>query len=716
MSTSSHRRSVCITSPIPTGMDGEVDPTEAVFNANLVTEATSSVKDWRPMSSISQPGVLQQDDLDQDLGEEDLDIREESGENSPRERQSSSTSTAKRHESSPQPKSGRYSSTLDNYVLQRRTLRQPCKYKPFGGPSKGQHKSFITMTQRNRTTFDGIKGIERVVSNSYGGDRICRPYSTYSVSKSCERLAISPYGGPLLPSAVGRYREHYQSRNPPKLSKAAHDALNSKFQKFYINQDLIAITQNKLPAGVLKKPPPPKVASKQDKRSQNSLHRGATERMNAVQTTLGWKPPEIAADGKRFGVAYQVAMELSHNLDKHRKARSANVVPEVPPPYQPPISDKARLNNQSPEYLTSGEIAIRQSIKANQFDPGKPKREPTKFVKKRPPSPPLSKLSRDKFLPEALRRREEMEKGRTFSGHSGLRLGKTTGISFADEDTSTSHAGIANRNIERTLSKLSFQSDDGTKSDLSSHPGDLEDNDLMIRGQSARHSPRSEINIDPDFQMTTTPRCSPVQSRATTAKSKPPVGSDESEDEEANSSVIANDTNEQSEQIETKDMVEVETIGAQEEQGTGNNNHDDSEDDLNEQIQETLSTNESSEPSETIKGEQAVLAAVNPDSEEKDTSPLIEPDTDTDIEPTESNQIQDSDRHMTSSPDNDKATENDKIKDSDRSMTSSTVNEDNVNNQVKKKDVLYYQSDQNDSVENVTDIASREGEENQADQ
>ncbi|XP_072044780.1 uncharacterized protein [Amphiura filiformis] len=567
---SSNRRSVMISSPIiPTGMeeDGEdFDPTDVVHNANLVTSTTTSIKDWRPMSSISQPEILkneQDQDLDDDDSEE-LTSDEDDGEAHRGRKQSShQPSTTSR----PEDVKSRH---LDNYVLQRNTLRQPCKYKPHGGPAKGQHKSFITMTQRSRTTFDGIKGTERNLVNAYG-DRVCRPYSTYSVSKSCERLAISPYGGPMLPSAVGRYREHHQSRNPPKLSKAVRDALNSKFQKFYINQDLIAITENKKPAGVLKKPPAPKV-SRQGERKHNSLHHGAAERMNAVQSTLGWKTPPIVSDGKRFGVGYQVAMELAHNLDKHRRARSANVVPDVPPAYKSPQSDRARLNNQAPEYLTNGEMSIRKSVKANQFDPDKPKKEPTKFVKKRPPSPPLSKLSRDQFLPEALRRREEIEGVRLFSGQSGLRLGKTTRNAHHVEDTAPS------MHIGRSLSRLSVQSEDdgGEGSECSELFGDQEEKELMIRGQSAKHTPRSQvgdlIDVDNSYRVTTTPMCSPepLLTRGSTDKGNVEIDGDEDDDDETKRSVEDNQT-EKSQDLDTLTDAQV----TKEEQSS---NHDDQQD------------------------------------------------------------------------------------------------------------------------------------------
>lgn len=511
------RRTVSINSPvIPTDIGGEgsdaeddLDATDVVFNANLVTSTTSSIKDWRPMSSVSQPGKSKHD---QDLLEEDKEL-EDDGE------------SAKQHNSPPSRHRGSFGSSQPSRrstradVSPQRTLRHPCSYKT-GFSSKGAHKSFITMDQRKQITLDIIKDNTRNRTNA-NGDRICRPYSTYSVSKSCERLAISPYGGPIMPGAAGRYREHYQSRNPPKLSKETLDALNSKFQKFYINLDLVAITENKKPIGALKRPPAPKTAKIND-REQNSLHHGASERMNAVETTLGWQ--NRANEGKRFGVGYHVAMELSHNLETYRKARSASVDPEVPPHYITPKSDTSRLVNQPPEHLTQGEISIRKSLKSNAYDPEIPKREPTKFVKKkRPPSPPLSKMSRDKFLPEALRRRAEMENKRLFSGHSGLRLGKTTGDNVARADSATgntNHRGLQKSNSDDAPN---FVGSEGTESPTI----DVSDGKLIIRGQSAKHTPRGESGRN--GLTTPTPSPEPMMSSRTIEQRSLPKNQDMSD-------------------------------------------------------------------------------------------------------------------------------------------------------------------------------------------
>ncbi|XP_033628842.1 uncharacterized protein LOC117291313 [Asterias rubens] len=279
------------------------------------------------------------------------------------------------------------------------------------------HKAFVTMDARNRVTVDVIKGSARTSANAFD-DRVCRPYSVYTVTQQCERLAISPFGGPLMNSAAGRYRERYLTKHRPDVVQDGTRGGSSNkttFQRFYDNLDLLAINVKRIPFGTLRKPPPKQArkADSQTKSVPTQLHKYTSERIANLHESMDRQdgPSSPRINGKQLsvmGVEYKVAMEVSSNLEKHRMSRPSNV------PGLPNLSasrtDAPRLQIQSERLLTLGEQSLKDGISSNLFDSDRSKRGPIKAIEKPPrrvKSPPLSKLSREKFYPEAQRRREQ---------------------------------------------------------------------------------------------------------------------------------------------------------------------------------------------------------------------------------------------------------------------------------------------------------------------
>ncbi|XP_038071867.1 protein SPT2 homolog [Patiria miniata] len=402
------------------------EPMDIVYNANMVM---SSVGDgqWRPMSSISRNGLTtdssepENPDVNEEEGKAVFSLRNKSRvsilEADPVSRQESPLRVHGLASSVPRdPPPTRATSTVShkttNGVKRRLRLRT--------APGKLQcttelDRAFATMHDRTRVTFEGIRGNTRTTLND---DRVCRPYSVYTVTKQCERLAISPFGGPLN-SAAGRYRERYLNKHRPDVIQGtSRGSIKIKFQRFYDNLDLLAINVKRTPYGTLRKPPPKQArkVEEQTKSVPTQLHKYTNERVANLHESMGRHQeghPSNQSEGKKLGVMsveYKVAMEVSSNLEKHRRSRPATL-PGIPN-YIPGRTDAPRLQNQTERRLTPGEMSLKDGISTNLYDQERSKRGPIKAIEKPPrrvKSPPLSKLSRERFLPEAQQRRKEGE-------------------------------------------------------------------------------------------------------------------------------------------------------------------------------------------------------------------------------------------------------------------------------------------------------------------
>ncbi|XP_022112189.1 uncharacterized protein LOC110991226 [Acanthaster planci] len=411
------------------------EPMDAVYDANVVVN-TIGDGHWRPQSSISQNA------LTTDTSEPENPDNDQGGQAVVLLKNKSRVSiidgdTAPRHEGAEgslrihgivprDPPPTRAASTVShktNGVKRRFRLRT--------APGKLQRtaeldRAFSTMNDRTRVTIESIRGNTRTSRNEFG-DRVCRPYSVYTVTKQCERLAISPFGGPLLNSAAGRYRERFLSKHRPDVVQGtSRGSVQIKFQRFYDNLDLLEINVKRTPFGTLRKPPP-KQARKVESTTKSvpvELHKFTSERVANLHESMGRQQesqPSNQSEGKRLGVMsveYKVAMEVSSNLEKHRKSRPSNL-PGLPT-FLPGRTDAPRLQTQTERLLTPGEMALKEGISTNLYDHERSKRGPVKAIEKPPrrvKSPPLSKLSRERFLPEAQRLREN-------ESWSQLRIGR----------------------------------------------------------------------------------------------------------------------------------------------------------------------------------------------------------------------------------------------------------------------------------------------------
>eukprot|EP00057_Strongylocentrotus_purpuratus_P001618 XP_001200252.1 PREDICTED: uncharacterized protein LOC764064 [Strongylocentrotus purpuratus] len=274
-----------------------------------------------------------------------------------------------------------------------------------------QGKAFATPIERTKKTCEVIQDANR----GSGGDskeRTCRPYSSYTVYQKRENIAISPYGEPNLKGAAGRYREQYQTltNSVPPPNDTSKESRDYVFKKFFENLTARSSLACRSPIGTLKKPPPKPVRKPSAKLNSmiDHLHKQAKARMTSVQKDL---PSDGKSERRNHGVEYVIAMELSHNLEKHRMKRSYSFpsLPTVAVAANTTMRlDAPRLRTQSVIHLTPGETSIRGGIETNEFDSERSKRGPIACIERKPRvrSPPLSKLSRDRFLPEAIKRRE----------------------------------------------------------------------------------------------------------------------------------------------------------------------------------------------------------------------------------------------------------------------------------------------------------------------
>ncbi|XP_071478843.1 uncharacterized protein [Diadema antillarum] len=337
-----------------------------------------------------------------------------------------------------------------------------------------QNKAFATSKDRTQKTCEVIKDSSRGSGGS-AQERTCRPYSVYTVCHKRDNIAISPYGEPNLKGAAGRYREQYKHLTnsypfPDDAEKASRDYV---FQKFFENLTLRASLTTKSPIGVLKRPPPKPVRTPRSTVDSKitKLHKQAQDRMEMVQKDLP-DHGETKTEGSRRGVEYVIAMEMSQNLEKYRLKRSYSF------PSMPTVAvaaatttrlDAPRLRTQSVNYLTIGESCIKGGIDSNVYDPERKDRAPIKVIERKPRvrSPLLSKLSRDRFLPEAIRRRE-LEKQESLAG---LRIGNAgANTPVTDWKSETTRRP---KSTMTTTTKMLLESHASESSE-----GDLDDEDI----------------------------------------------------------------------------------------------------------------------------------------------------------------------------------------------------------------------------------------------
>ncbi|XP_041452812.1 uncharacterized protein LOC121405888 [Lytechinus variegatus] len=363
---------------------------------------------------------------------------------------------------------------------------QPIKY------AFDQGKAFATPTERTKKTCEVIKDANR----GSGGDskeRTCRPYSSYTVYQKRENIAISPYGEPNLKGAAGRYREQYQTitNSVPPPNDSTKESRDYVFKKFLENLTARSSLAGRSPIGTLKKPPPKPVRKPSAKLNSkiDHLHKQAKARMTSVQKDLSSENKLVKG---HHGVEYVIAMELSHNLEKHRMKRSYSF------PSLPTVAvaantttrlDAPRLRTQSVNHLTPGETAIRGGIETNVFDSERSKRGPLTCIERKPRvrSPPLSKLSRDRFLPEAIRRRE-IERQESLAG---LRITANTPVTDWKTETDRRPSltattkmqldSLASKSIEN-LNDVDDDCDDGRSDNVENNSDheNLDTNDCAV--------------------------------------------------------------------------------------------------------------------------------------------------------------------------------------------------------------------------------------------
>lgn len=305
---------------------------------------------------------------------------------------------------------------------------------------------FCTMDNRQKSTDLRVSQCARTRASFPQPDRTCHTYSAYNVARDCERLAISPYGEPMLSGATGRYREKYKHKIAEKSnsrrqlrsaklnsSHPAKIASNGEvFERYFENSIMRNILECKKSAGVLKRPPAsrPRVHRSQSVDSVVSkIHQNAQKRVDAVQSTLGLNS-HLATEGQRFGVEHQVALLLSARLEHHRRTSSQSEFESLE--FMSVKTDLPRFQSQPVSLLTKGETSLRDGMHSNLFDEERASRGTTQFYqrRRRSRSPPLSKISRDKFLPEAMLRRQDNDVN--FQSVSDLRIrkaGMTTPVS-----------------------------------------------------------------------------------------------------------------------------------------------------------------------------------------------------------------------------------------------------------------------------------------------
>lgn len=298
-----------------------------------------------------------------------------------------------------------------------------------------EEKGFHTLNDRKKATNLTIQYSARTRASFPQPDRTCHAYSAYNVARACERLAISPYGEPMLSGATGRYREKYKAKmaakSPQKKVRTPRASSHpsrlvedgSAFERFFENSIMRNILDSRVPAGVLKKPPPRPHAdmSRSTDSIVSKIHKNAQRRVTAVQSTLGLGAA-LATEGQRWGAEHQVALLLSARLEQHRRSSSQSDLDTLE--FMSVKNDVPRFKSQPASLLTKGENSLREGIQSNAFDESRTKRGPIQFFhqRRRSRSPPLSKMSRDQFLPEALMRRQDQDS--QLQSSSDMRIAK----------------------------------------------------------------------------------------------------------------------------------------------------------------------------------------------------------------------------------------------------------------------------------------------------
>ncbi|XP_033101630.1 uncharacterized protein LOC117104867 [Anneissia japonica] len=293
--------------------------------------------------------------------------------------------------------------------------------RPSGVAEADGYMAFAPLNGRNKITMNTIQtGTQRRLK-----ERVCRPYSTYSVPKACDKFAIGPYGIPFESGATGRFKVGSLSRSFPGLKnyeRDSHFSANEPILRKSRFNDALNLIVTEIPrgtGGVLRRPPDrPFRQLKPMNYDTSEIHRVANQRMSVVHNTLA-----RAQNTKRSPAEYTVAVELVKHLQVQRKENSCFKFPHYLSmksniPLPPEIGEQPV---QMIHYMTKGELSLREGKKANNFDPNSPKKPPTKFIQrnKRAISPPLSKVTKEQFFPEVKLVRDE-EKNKRIQERKGI--------------------------------------------------------------------------------------------------------------------------------------------------------------------------------------------------------------------------------------------------------------------------------------------------------
>ncbi|XP_071943601.1 uncharacterized protein [Antedon mediterranea] len=327
--------------------------------------------------------------------------------------------------------------------ISRRFLRRPVI-------NFDQYMSFVPLKGRKLITANNINARIQKRNN----ERVCRPYSTYSVPISCDRFSIGPYGLPFESGATGRYKQSNLSRSYPGFEQPFHHS-NEQNRKFCINEELnlFCIERHQ---GVLRRPPDIPFRGTKPVNTPK-IHVVAHERMAAVHQTLAHSHQQT----KPSPAEYNIAVELVARLQDQRRKGNGKlpnytyVKPNLPVPTEVLETESVQLIH----YMTKGELSLIEGKQANYFNPDCPKKPGTKFISKpeRIKSPPLSIMSKEWFFSEVKLFREEEKTKRLQEKKGHL----ARGLSRRDNDK---ESNIVNK-CKNDVNNLSL---DGVLMDLKS--------------------------------------------------------------------------------------------------------------------------------------------------------------------------------------------------------------------------------------------------------